>query len=218
MIQLYNVYKTYNGNIPALVDVSLLINPQAFLFVTGSSGAGKSTLLKLLYRWENFDSGQILVNGINIGKIQNQSLYLLRRNIGVVFQDYKLLPYKTVFENVAFALEVTGQDLKTARYQVADMLNKVGLFKKRELYPPQLSGGEQQRVGIARALVNNPKILLADEPTGNLDSDIAFEILKLFAEANQQGTTVIFATHNLELVRRAEFPSIMLKKGSILKN
>ncbi len=217
MIQLYNVFKTYDGNIPALVDISLLIKEQSFVFVTGASGAGKSTLLKLLFGWERFDSGQILVKGMNVGKIKKEKLYLLRRHIGVVFQDYKLLPNKTVFENVAFAMEAIGASSRSMRYKTSDALKSVGLFKKRDSNPMQLSGGEQQRVAIARALVNNPAILLADEPTGNLDPDISLEILKLFEMANQQGMTVVFATHNHELVRHANYPFIILDKGNVVR-
>lgn len=218
MIQLYNVFKTYSGNTPALVDVSLVIREGAFVFVTGPSGAGKSTLLKVLFRWENFDSGQVLVNGMNIGKIKEQSLHILRRNIGVVFQDYKLLPHKTVFENVAFVQQVVGATYKTIKYKTWEALKNVGLSHKKDSYPLQLSGGEQQRVAIARALVNSPKILLADEPTGNLDPEIALDILKLFEQANQQGMTVVFATHNHEIVRKANCPFITLNRGIIVKS
>ncbi len=218
MIQLYNIFKTYNGKIPALNDISLLIKEGAFVFITGPSGAGKSTLLKLLYRWENFDSGQVLVNGMNIAKIKYTKLHLLRRNIGVVFQDYKLLPNRTVFENVAFAKEVVGASTKTIRFKTLDSLKKVGLLDKRDSYPLQLSGGEQQRVAIARAIVNSPKILLADEPTGNLDPDMAMEIVRLFQSANERGMTVVFATHNHDLVAKSKYPFIMLNRGSIVRS
>ncbi len=214
MIQLYNVYKSYN-NTPALVDVSFIIKKGAFVFVTGPSGAGKSTLLKLLYRWESYDKGQVLVNGINVGKLKFNNLWQLRRHTGLVFQDYKLLPGKTILENVAFALEVVGAEKKTIRYKAWEALKDVGLSHRKDAYPMELSGGEQQRVAIARALVNNPKILLADEPTGNLDPDMASEILHLFEKANADGTTVVFATHSQNILREGNHAVITLKRGKI---
>ncbi|QPJ63423.1 MAG: cell division ATP-binding protein FtsE [Candidatus Nitronauta litoralis] len=217
MIQLYNVYKAYQSSHPVLVDISMVIREGAFVFITGPSGAGKSTLLKLLFRWEKFDRGQVLVNRMNIGKIPEDRLYLLRRKIGVVFQDYKLLPNKTIFENVAFALEIMGANRKTIRYQTWEALKNVGLTHKKDAYPLQLSGGEQQRTAIARALVNRPKILLADEPTGNLDPDIATEILKLFEAANRAGTTIVLATHSQDLLRQSDHPIVTLNQGRILE-
>jgi len=214
MIQLYNVYKSYN-NTPALVDVSFIIKKGAFVFITGPSGAGKSTLLKLLYRWESYDKGQVLVNGINVGKLKFNKLWQLRRHIGVVFQDYKLLPGKTVLENVAFALEIVGADKKTIRYKAWEALKNVGLSHRKDAYPQELSGGEQQRVAIARALVNDPKILLADEPTGNLDPEMASEILYLFEKANAEGTTVVFATHSQNILREGNHAVITLKRGKV---
>jgi len=214
MIQLYNVYKSYN-NTPALVDVSFIIKKGAFVFVTGPSGAGKSTLLKLLYRWESYDKGQVLVNVINVGKLKFNNLWQLRRHTGLVFQDYKLLPGKTILENVAFALEVVGAEKKTIRYKAWEALKDVGLSHRKDAYPMELSGGEQQRVAIARALVNNPKILLADEPTGNLDPDMASEILHLFEKANADGTTVVFATHSQNILREGNHAVITLKRGKI---
>jgi cell division transport system ATP-binding protein len=214
MIQLYNVYKSYN-NTPALVDVSFIIKKGAFVFVTGPSGAGKSTLLKLMYRWESYDKGQVLVNGINVGKLKFNNLWQLRRHTGLVFQDYKLLPGKTILENVAFALEVVGAEKKTIRYKAWEALKDVGLSHRKDAYPMELSGGEQQRVAIARALVNNPKILLADEPTGNLDPDMASEILHLFEKANADGTTVVFATHSQNILREGNHAVITLKRGKI---
>ena len=214
MIQLYNVYKSYN-NTPALVDVSFIIKKGAFVFITGPSGAGKSTLLKLLYRWESYDKGQVLVNGINVGKLKFNKLWQLRRHIGVVFQDYKLLPEKTILENVAFALEIVGAEKKTIRYKAWEALKNVGLSHRKDAYPLELSGGEQQRVAIARALVNDPKILLADEPTGNLDPEMASEILHLFEKANAEGTTVVFATHSQNVLREGNHAVITLKRGKI---
>lgn len=217
MIKIYSVYKTYGGNTQALVDVSMEVTPGEFLFLTGPSGAGKSTLLKILYRWEDFDRGQIIINGVNTSKITDGSLYTFRRKIGVVYQDYKLLPRKTVFENVAFAQEVIETPAKTIRYKTWEALKKVGLTQKKDAYPLQLSGGEQQRVAIARALVNSPEILLADEPTGNLDPGIAVEILKMFEQANQQGTTVVFATHSQEMLRAGNHRVVMLNRGRVVK-
>jgi cell division transport system ATP-binding protein len=214
MIQLYNVYKSYN-NTPALVDVSFIIKKGAFVFVTGPSGAGKSTLLKLLYRWESYDKGQVLVNGINVGKLKFNKLWQLRRHIGVVFQDYKLLAGKTILENVAFALEIVGAESKTIRYRAWEALKDVGLSHRKDAYPMELSGGEQQRVAIARALVNNPKVLLADEPTGNLDPELSSEILHLFEKANVDGTTVVFATHSQDILREGDHAVITLKRGKI---
>ena len=214
MIQLYNVYKSYN-NTPALVDVSFIIKKGAFVFVTGPSGAGKSTLLKLLYRWESYDKGQVLVNGINVGKLKFNKLWQLRRHIGVVFQDYKLLAGKTILENVAFALEIVGAESKTIRYRAWEALKDVGLSHRKDAYPMELSGGEQQRVAIARALVNNPKVLLADEPTGNLDPELSSEILYLFEKANVDGTTVVFATHSQDILREGDHAVITLKRGKI---
>ncbi len=214
MIQLYNVYKSYN-NTPALVDISFIIKKGAFVFVTGPSGAGKSTLLKLLYHWESYDKGQVLVNGINVGKLKFNKLWQLRRHIGVVFQDYKLLPGKTVLENVAFALEIVGAETKTIRYRAWEALKDVGLSHRKDAYPMELSGGEQQRVAIARALVNNPKVLLADEPTGNLDPELSSEILYLFEKANVDGTTVVFATHSQDILRKGDHSVITLKRGKV---
>ena len=214
MIQLYNVYKSYN-NTPALVDVSFIIKKGAFVFITGPSGAGKSTLLKLLYRWESYDKGQVLVNGINVGKLKFNKLWQLRRHIGVVFQDYKLLPGKTILENVAFALEIVGAEKKTIRYKAWEALKNVGLSHRKDAYPMELSGGEQQRVAIARALVNDPKILLADEPTGNLDPEMASEVLHLFEKANAEGTTVVFATHSQNILREGNHAVITLKRGKV---
>lgn len=214
MIQLYNVYKSYN-NTPALVDVSFIIKKGAFVFVTGPSGAGKSTLLKLLYRWERYDKGQVLVNGINVGKLKFNNLWQLRRNIGVVFQDYKLLAGKTILENVAFTLEIVGAETKTIRYRAWEALKDVGLSHRKDAYPMELSGGEQQRVAIARALVNNPKVLLADEPTGNLDPEMSSEILQLFEKANVEGTTVVFATHSQDILREGNHAVVTLKRGKV---
>ena len=191
MIQIFNVVKMYDGSNPVLDNISLEIPKGEFVFLTGPSGAGKTTILKILFGWESFETGQVLVQGINVGKLTHRNVYTLRRSMGVVFQDYKLLPNKTVFENVSFAQEVIGHDRKTIRFKTWEALKNVGLTPKKDAYPAYLSGGEQQRIAIARAMVNSPAIILADEPTGNLDPDIAIEILKLFEELNQKGSTII---------------------------
>ncbi len=216
MIQLFNVAKSYGGGTPALVDITFEVKKGEFIFLTGPSGAGKTTLLKIMYRTEKFDQGQVLVNGMNIGKIPDRKLYSLRREIGFVFQDYKLLAKKSVFENVAFAQEVIGANKKRIRFKTWEALKNVGLTHKKDSYPPQLSGGEQQRVAIARALVNSPKIILADEPTGNLDPEISLEILKLFEHAKKNGVTVVFATHDQEMIRSRNHRVVVIKRGKLM--
>ena len=218
MIQVFNVYKTYGGASQALTDVSFTVEQGDFIFLTGPSGAGKTTLLKILFGWESFDQGQVIVNGINIGKVRERNLYTLRRDIGVVFQDYKLLPRKTVFENIAFAQEIIGADRKSIRFKTWEALKNVGLTHKKDAYPPQLSGGEQQRVAIARALVNSPKIIFADEPTGNLDPDISLEILRLFEKVQSKGVTVLFATHSLEMLKASDHPLLILNRGRVIRS
>jgi len=217
MIQVFNLHKTYGSATPALTDISFTIRDGEFVFITGKSGAGKTTLFKILFGWEKFDHGQVLVEGINVGKLGEKNLYILRRKIGIVFQDYKLLRGKTVFENVAFAQQIIGSDKKTIRFKTWDALKKVGLTTKKEAYPTQLSGGEQQRVAIARAMVNDPQLILADEPTGNLDPDISMEILEIFEEINQQGITVIFATHSTEILHVKERRLLFLNGGGIVQ-
>ena len=216
MIQVFNLIKTYGGSAPALADISFSVKDGEFVFLTGPSGAGKTTLFKILFGGEKYDQGQVLVNGVNVGKLSEESLFFLRRDIGVVFQDYKLLPKKTVFENISFAQEVIGVPSKTIRTRTWEVLKSVGLTPKKDAYPLQLSGGEQQRVAIARALVNNPKIILADEPTGNLDPEISLKILNLFEKINQEGKTVIFATHSLEMLRAQNHRLLTLNRGKII--
>ena len=218
MIQVFNLYKSYGGVSPALSDISFNIQGGEFVFLTGQSGAGKTTLFKLLFGWEKFDRGQVLVGGVNVGKLNKKNLYTLRRKIGIIFQDYRLLLGKTVFENVAFAQEIIGSDKKTIRLKTWEALKKVGLTKNKDSYPSQLSGGEQQRVAIARAMVNNPQIILADEPTGNLDPEISMEILGLFEQMNHQGKTVILATHSMEMLRVKEHRLITLNRGKIIQS
>jgi cell division transport system ATP-binding protein len=216
MIQIFNVVKMYDGSNPVLDNVSLEIAKGEFVFLTGPSGAGKTTILKILFGWESFEKGQVLVQGINVGKLTHRNVYTLRRSMGVVFQDYKLLPNKTVFENVSFAQEVIGHDRKTIRFKTWEALKNVGLTPKKDAYPAYLSGGEQQRIAIARAMVNSPAIILADEPTGNLDPDIAIEILKLFEELNQKGSTIIFATHSQEIMKAGNHRIISLNRGKVV--
>ncbi len=216
MIQLYNVTKLYQGDIPALQNISMQIERGEFVFITGKSGAGKTTLLRLIFRADLPSSGAVLVNNFNIARLQRQSVPFLRRNIGVIFQDFKLLPRKTVFENVAFALEVLGTPKREIGPRVLRVLQYIGLKDRRDEFPLRLSGGEQQRVAIARALINQPPILLADEPTGNLDPEISLEIMQLFQKINQQGTTVVVATHNVEMIKRIRKKVFCLDKGKLI--
>ena len=218
MIQIFDVVKMYDGSTPVLDDISMEIGKGEFVFLTGPSGAGKTTILKILFGWEPFEKGQVLVQGINVAKLTTRNIHILRRSIGVVFQDYKLLPNKTVFENVSFAQEVIAKDKKTIKFKTWKALKNVGLTSKKDAYPAYLSGGEQQRVAIARAMVNSPSIILADEPTGNLDPDISIEILKLFEELNREGTTIIFATHSQEIIKLGNHRIINLNRGKVDTN
>ena len=216
MIQIFDVVKFYDGSNPVLDNVSMQIAKGEFVFLTGPSGAGNTTVLKILFGWEKFEKGQVLVQGINVGKLTHSNIYILRRSMGVVFQDYKLLPNKTVFENVSFAQEVIGRDRKTIRFKTWEVLKNVGLTPKKDMYPAYLSGGEQQRIAIARAMVNEPSIILADEPTGNLDPDISIEIFKLFEEMNKKGVTIVFATHSQEIIRLGNHRVITLNRGKVV--
>ena len=214
MIELYHVCKAYNGW-PALHDVSFKIDKGEFVFLTGPSGAGKTTLLRLIFRADAPDEGQILVNSRNLLHVRESEVPYLRRMIGFVFQDFRLLPRKTVFENVALALKVSGVPEGVLRVRVAETLGAVGLGHKLDGMPTALSAGEQQRVCLARALVNDPQILLADEPTGNLDAELAGEILELMKSANARGTTVVLATHNRELLKRWRRRVVRLEQGRV---
>ena len=216
LIELKNVYKRYSNGVPALNDVSLSISRGEFVFVIGASGSGKSTLIKLLYRQEKPTSGELYVGGINVAKLRNGKVYKLRRKLGVVFQDYKLLPKKTVYENVAFALEVYGLKTSEVRKRTLKAIEQVGLKDKVRSYPTELSGGEQQRVSIARAIVNDPKILICDEPTGNLDPDMSMEVMNVIEGINKDlGTTIIMATHDKDIVNRMKKRVISIKKGMV---
>ena len=213
MIQMFNVHKVYPHNHPALIDFTLHIEKGDFTFVTGPSGAGKSTLIKLIFCAERATSGHIVVNGINLAKIKRPAIPALRRTMGVVFQDFKLLNSRTAYENVVFALEVTGARRKEIKRKAWQALKLVGLQNRLDATPMGLSGGEQQRIAIARAIVNNPTILLADEPTGNLDSDITQDIMELFKNINDRGTTIVLATHNKNLAYQYATTHILLHKG-----
>ena len=216
MIRLFHVYKNFGSKNPALLDINMTVKSGEFVFITGPSGAGKTTLLKIIFCAEKPTSGNALVNGRNLNRIKDKELSLLRRKIGVVFQDFKLLPRRNVFENVALTMEITGAPLSMIRKKVHQTLRYLNLTKKEGYYPPQLSGGEQQRVAIARAIINNPLILLADEPTGNLDPDLTMEIMGLLKEIHIKGTTVLVATHSQELLRNTTRRIVALNKGRIV--
>jgi cell division transport system ATP-binding protein len=219
MISISNVSKTYKGApSPALNDVSLEIQKGDFVFLVGASGSGKSTLLRLMFREETPSAGQVFVLGENLVRIPSRRVPFFRRKIGVVFQDFRLLPNKTVFENVAFTLQVLGKSSAFISEAVPDVLNLVGLGEKSGRLPSELSGGEQQRVALARAIVNKPAILLADEPTGNLDPETAGGIMALLEKINQSGTTVVMATHDVGTVDRLKRRVIELKGGIIVRD
>lgn len=215
MIKLENVSKTYVNGVVGLKNISLEIYDGEFVYITGKSGAGKSTLLKLINKeLDNFE-GLVHVNRWNLSMIQDKNIYKLRRDIGMVFQDFKLLDYLTVYENVAYVLEVINTPAAEIEALVLAALDKVGILEKREAYPTQLSGGEQQRVSIARAICKSPKILIADEPTANLNPEMALDIMRLFYRINQEGITVIMATHNWGIIRKAPQRVISLANGEI---
>ena len=218
LIRIDNVQKTYKNGVVALYDVDLSIKRGEFVFVIGASGSGKSTLIKMLYREEKPDKGSIIVGGINVAKLKNRKVYILRRKLGVVFQDFKLLPKLTVFENVAFAMEVFGYDKREIQQRVLEVLDLVGLKNKVRQYPTQLSGGEQQRVVIARAIVNRPKLLICDEPTGNLDPDTSMEIMHVLEQINNMGTTVIMATHDRTIVDKMKKRVVLIEEGRIKRD
>lgn len=218
MITLENVSKSYSTGAPALNGVSLHIDAGEFVFIVGDSGSGKSTFIKLLLRELLPTAGTITVNGQDVAKLKRKEIPKFRRNMGVVFQDFRLLKDRNVYENVAFAQRIVQTPIKEIRKNVPSILSTVGLAGKYKARPKQLSGGEQQRVALARALVNNPPILLADEPTGNLDPKNSWEIMKLFEEINQQGTTVVVVTHNREIVNAMKKRVITMNKGVIVSD
>ena len=218
LIRIKNVEKTYKTGVTAIYDLSLNIQKGEFVFIIGSTGCGKSTLIKMLYREEKPTSGIINIGGIKVSKLKNRNVYKLRRKIGVVFQDFKLLPKSTVYENVAFALEIFGLPNSEIHSKVLKALELVGLKHKAKNYPNQLSGGEQQRVAIARAIVNGPKLLICDEPTGNLDENTSMEIMKVLEEINKLGTTIIMVTHDTEIVNKMKKRVILLDSGRIVKD
>jgi cell division transport system ATP-binding protein len=215
MILLDRVTKTYGKKGPALERINLHVEPKEFVVIVGQSGAGKSTLLKLLTREEKPTSGKIIVGGIDYERLRDKDIPYLRRKIGVVFQDFKLLSNRTVFENVAFALEIVGMSNKEIRHTVPKVLEIVGLKGKGDNYPSELSGGERQRVAIARAIVRQPKILIADEPTGNLDPKHAWDVIRVLEKINRYGTTVLLTTHNKEIVDKLKRRVVTIKDGKI---
>lgn len=216
MVQLFRVCKIYPPNYPALVDVYLEIDKGEFVFLSGPSGAGKTTLLKLLFREEEATEGQIIVNGRNITRLNGGAVAQLRQEIGLVFQEFKLLPTMTALENVALAAEVVGIPRRESRKKAFHLLRELGLKDKHDARALTLSGGEQQRVAIARALVNDPILVLADEPTGNLDPELADETMRLFSKVHEKGTTVVIATHDAGLLRRFHYRVVYLQRGRLL--
>ncbi len=218
MIEFKNVTKTYSSGIDAVKNASFVINDGDFTFLVGSSGSGKSTLIKLILKEENPTAGSIYVDNVDITKIKDKRIPFLRRSMGVVFQDFRLLQDKTVYQNVAFAMQIVNASKRHIRKQVNMVLSLVGLLDKANFYPTELSGGEQQRVAIARALVNNPSVIIADEPTGNLDPETAWEIMNLLYEINQRGTTIIMATHAKDIVNYMKQRVVEIKKGVIVRD
>ncbi len=216
IIEFNGVSKTYVGGTHALTDVNIKINRGEFVFVVGSSGAGKSTFMKLIMREEKANTGTIMVNNFNLTKMRRRQVPHLRRTMGIVFQDFRLIPTMNVFDNVAFAMHVVGAPNKQIRKEVSKALSLVGLGNKARSMPNQLSGGEQQRVGLARALVNNPDLIIADEPTGNVDPNMSYEIVSLLNAINQKGTTILMVTHDHNLVRDFQHRVIMLDGGRIV--
>lgn len=218
MIKFSNVSKEYDNHVKALSDIDLDIKKGEFVFLVGSSGAGKSTLIKLLLKEENPTEGKITLKDKDITDVRNRRIPYIRRDIGVVFQDFRLLPNKTVYENVAFAMEIIGENSKEIRRRVPMVLSMVNLSRKASSYPDQLSGGERQRVSIARAIVNKPPVLIADEPTGNLDPDTAWEIMRVLLDINHRGTTVLMATHAKEIVNSMKKRVIEIHEGKLIRD
>ncbi|MFD1927111.1 cell division ATP-binding protein FtsE [Sporosarcina siberiensis] len=218
MITMKNVYKKYKNGVVAVNGIDIEIDRGEFVYVVGPSGAGKSTFIKMMYREDIPTSGDIIVNGINFATLRRKRIPYLRRKIGVVFQDFKLLSKLTVYENVAYALEVIEDSPVQIRSKVNDVLALVGLTQKARMFPNELSGGEQQRVSIARSIVNAPEIVIADEPTGNLDPDTAWEIMQIFEQINAHGTTIIMATHNKDIVNKIRHRVIAIDSGIVTRD
>lgn len=218
LIRIKGVNKRYKNGVTAIYDLDLRIEKGDFVFIIGSTGCGKSTLIKMLYREEKPTSGKIIVGGIDVAKLRNGKVFKLRRKLGVVFQDFKLLNRSTVYENVAFALEIFGLPKREIHSKVIKALELVGLKHKAKNYPTELSGGEQQRVAIARAIINGPKLLICDEPTGNLDENTSMEIMSVLEAINHMGTTIIMVTHDTEIVDKMKKRVILLDSGRILKD
>lgn len=218
MLEMQDVYKSYRNGVKALNGIDINITQGEFVYVVGPSGAGKSTFIKMMYREVKPSKGTIIINGVNITKLKEDKVPILRRNIGVVFQDFKLLPNLTVYENVAFSLEVIEEPRRNIKRRVMDVLDLVKLKHKARFFPNELSGGEQQRVSIARSIVNHPKLLICDEPTGNLDPDTSWEIMNVFEEINNRGTTIIMATHNKEIVDTTKKRVVAIESGKIVRD
>ncbi|MBE6759126.1 MAG: cell division ATP-binding protein FtsE [Ruminococcaceae bacterium] len=216
MIEFRNVYKTYDNGTKALKDFNLYVDEGEFVFIVGSSGAGKSTLLKILMREELPNSGEVIVDGHRLSTLRHKDIPYYRRSMGMVFQDFRLIPNMNVFDNVAFAMRVTGASTKAVRKKVPYVLGLVGLNDKARCLPKELSGGEQQRVGLARALINNPSIIIADEPTGNVDPRMSFEIVDMLNEINRRGTTVLMVTHEHSLVKKFRRRIIEIQDGELV--
>jgi cell division transport system ATP-binding protein len=218
IIRIKHAKKTYKTGVTAIYDLNLDIRKGEFVFIIGKTGCGKSTLIKMIYREEKPTNGSIVVGGLDVARLKNRKVYLLRRKLGVVFQDYKLLSRSTVYENVAFPLEMFGESKDEIHEKVIKVLDLVGLKNKVNSYPAQLSGGEQQRVAIARAIVNEPKILICDEPTGNLDEKTSMEIMDVLSEVNKLGTTILMVTHDTRIVERMNKRVILLDQGRLVKD
>lgn len=218
MIEFSGVYKKYANGTEALKDVNIHIEDGEFVYIVGASGAGKSTFLKLIMREETATAGEVIVNNFKLSRLKRRHIPYLRRTMGVVFQDFRLINTMTVFDNVGFAMRVTGASRREIRNRVRYVLRLVGLLDKAHRFPPELSGGEQQRVGLARALVNNPSLIIADEPTGNVDPERAKDIVELLTEINRRGTTVLMVTHELSLVNRFPSRTITIRDGAVVSD
>lgn len=218
MLLMTDVSKTYPSGSVALRDVNIHIQPGEFVFVVGPSGAGKSTFIKMLFREVIPTTGNIYVNGVDLLELKEKEIPYLRRQLGIIFQDYRLLPDRTVYDNVAFAMQVIETPYRKIKRRVMSVLDLVGLRKRANSYPTELSGGEQQRVAIARAIVNDPLLVIADEPTGNLDPETSCDIMRIFSEINESGTTIVMATHDKEIVDNMEKRVIAIEKGSIVRD